>query len=132
MIVSGEDEESPRKCTLKMSPGLGFIKNVIIDQHFAQRGRIGRILAGIAQNPEILGIGIDEDTAIVVNEKSILKVIGSGAVYIIDGTDITHTNVSEQYQDEILSIFNVKMHILIKGNAFDLNKRAPMEEEKTQ
>lgn len=129
MIVTGEDEESPRKCTLKMSPGLGFINHVIIDQHFAQRGRIGRILAGISQNPDVLGIGIDEDTAIVVNEKAMLKVIGSGAVYVIDGWNITHTNVSEQYQDEILSIFNVKMHVLIKGNVFDLNKREPMEEE---
>ena len=68
MIVQGKDEDSPRKCTLKMSPGLGLIKDVIIDQHFAQRGRIGRLLAGIAQNPEVLGIGIDENTGIVVNK----------------------------------------------------------------
>ena len=65
-----------RKCTLKMSPGLGLIKNVIIDQHFAQRGRIGRLLTGIAENPEVLGIGIDEDTAIVVDDKGIAEVIG--------------------------------------------------------
>jgi cyanophycinase len=64
MVVEGEDDDSPRKCTLKMSPGIGFIENVIIDQHFAQRGRIGRLLAGIAQNPQVLGIGIDENTAI--------------------------------------------------------------------
>ena len=69
MIVQGEDEESPRKCTLKMSPGLGLVKNIIIDQHFAQRGRIGRLLTGIAQNPEVLGIGIDENTAIIVSDK---------------------------------------------------------------
>lgn len=129
MIVAGEDEESARKCTLKMSPGLGLIENVIIDQHFIQRGRIGRILTGIAQNPSVLGIGIDEDTAIVVYNNSFLRVIGSGAVYIIDGRDISYTNVSEQYQEEILSIFNVKMHILKKGNAFDLSKRVPIEEE---
>ncbi len=132
MIVAGDDEESPKKCTLKMSPGLGLIENVIIDQHFAQRGRIGRILAGIAQNPFILGIGIDEDTAMIVNNNSILKVIGSGAIYIIDGREITYTNVSEQYQEEVLSIFNVKMHILKRGNAFDLIKREPIEEEDSQ
>lgn len=132
MIVDGDDEESPKKCTLKMSPGLGLIENVIIDQHFAQRGRIGRILAGIAQNPFILGIGIDEDTAMIVNNNSILKVIGSGAIYIIDGREITYTNVSEQYQEEVLSIFNVKMHILKRGNAFDLIKREPIEEEEIQ
>ncbi len=129
MIVAGDDEESPKKCTLKMSPGLGLIENVIIDQHFAQRGRIGRILAGIAQNPFILGIGIDEDTAMIVNNNSTLKVIGSGAIYIIDGREITYTNVSEQHQEEVLSIFNVKMHILKRGNAFDLIKREPIEEE---
>jgi cyanophycinase len=62
---------SPRKCTIKMAPGLGLLKDVIIDQHFAQRGRIGRLLAAIAQNPNNLGIGIDEDTAIVVEKNSI-------------------------------------------------------------
>ncbi len=132
MIVEGEDEESPKKRILTMSPGLGLINNVIIDQHFAQRGRIGRILAAVAQNPEILGIGIDEDTAIMVNEAKVLQVIGSGAVYVIDGRDITQTNVSDQLSGDILSMFNVKMHVLIKGNIFDLNVRTPLEEEKTQ
>lgn len=128
MIVEGNNDDSPRKCTLKMSPGLGFLENVIIDQHFAQRGRIGRLLTGIAQNPEVLGIGIDEDTAIVVNNNNI-RVIGSGAVYFIDGRDISYTNVSEQNSDEILSIFNVKLHVLKKDNKFNLDKRAPFEEE---
>ncbi|MEQ8155251.1 MAG: cyanophycinase [Clostridiaceae bacterium] len=128
MIVKGDDEESPSKCTLKMAPGFGFIKNVIIDQHFAQRGRIGRLLAGIAQNPEIIGIGIDEDTAIVVNSNTI-KVIGTGAVYFLDGEQITFSNVSEKYQEEILSMFNIKMHVLTQGNWFHLQKRTPFEEE---
>ncbi|AYD39172.1 cyanophycinase [Clostridium fermenticellae] len=121
MIVTGLDDESPRKCTLKMAPGLGLIKGVIIDQHFAQRGRIGRLMVGIAENPESLGIGIDEDTAIVVNSKAEFKVIGSGAVYIIDGSSIEHSNVSEQYPDDILSIFNVKLHILKSGDLYNLN-----------
>lgn len=121
MIVTGPDEESPRKCTLKMAPGLGLIRGVIIDQHFAQRGRIGRLMVGIAENPESLGIGIDEDTAIVVNNKAEFRVIGSGAVYIIDGSNIEHTNVSEQYPDDILSIFNVKLHILKNGDLYNLN-----------
>ncbi|WP_123052698.1 cyanophycinase [Clostridium sp. JN-1] len=121
MIVTGPDEESPRKCTLKMAPGLGLIKGVIIDQHFAQRGRIGRLMVGIAENPESLGIGIDEDTAIVVDNKGEFRVIGSGAVYVIDGSNIEHTNVSEQYPDDILSIFNVKLHILKNGDFYNLN-----------
>jgi cyanophycinase len=130
MIIQGEDDDSPRKCTLKMSPGLGLIKGVIIDQHFAQRGRMGRLLAGIAQNPEVLGIGIDENTGIIVNQSGIIEVIGEGAVYFIDGSTITYTNVSEQHAEEILSMHNVKLHILTNGNKFDLIKKSPFEEEK--
>lgn len=129
MIVQGEDEESPRKCTLKMSPGLGLIDSVIIDQHFAQRGRIGRLLTAVAQNPEVLGIGIDEDTAIVVSDKGIAEVIGSGAVYFLDGSSIVYSNVSEQYCDEVLSMFNVKLHVLKEGNKFNLIKKVPFEED---
>lgn len=127
MIVSGPDEEAPRKCTLKMAPGLGFIKHVIIDQHFAQRGRIGRLMTGIAENPESLGIGIDEDTAIVINRGAEFKVMGSGSVYVLDGSSITHSNVSEQYPDEVLSIFNVHIHVLKKGNRFDLKSKLPFD-----
>lgn len=130
MIVQGEDDESPHKCTLKMSPGLGLVKNIIIDQHFAQRGRIGRLLTAIAENPEVLGIGIDEDTAILVSDKGTAEVIGSGAVYFIDGSSIDYSNVSEQYSEEVLSIFNVKLHVLKEGNKFNLLDKVPFEEEK--
>lgn len=129
MILEGESEESPKKYSINMCPGLGLIENVVIDQHFSQRGRIGRLLTAVAENPEYLGIGIDEDTAIVVDERKIIKVIGNGAVYIIDGSLINHTNISEQYRDKTLSIFNVKLHVLIKGNRFDLINKIPFEEE---
>lgn len=129
MIVQGEDENSPRKCTLNMAPGLGFIKNVMIDQHFDQRGRIGRLLTGIAQNPEVLGVGIDEDTAIIVTDKGVAEVIGSGAVYFVDGSGITYSNVSEQYASEVLSMFNVKLHVLKEGNKFNILTKAPFEED---
>jgi cyanophycinase len=125
MIVTGPDDESPKKCTLKMAPGLGLIKGVIIDQHFAQRGRIGRLLVGIAENPESLGIGIDEDTAIVIKDSGEFKVIGSGAVYVIDGSNISYSNVSEQHPEEVLSIFDVKLHVLKDGNKFNIINRLP-------
>jgi cyanophycinase len=129
MIVKGDDEESPRKCTLKMAPGLGFVKGIMIDQHFAQRGRIGRLLTGIAQNPEVLGIGIDEDTAIVVKDTGETQVIGTGAVYFLDARNITRSNVSEQYSDEVLSMFNVSLHVLKEGDKFNLLTKLPFEEE---
>ncbi|MGL5152579.1 MAG: cyanophycinase [Clostridium sp.] len=129
MIIGGEDEESPKKSTLSMSPGLGLINNVIIDQHFDQRGRIGRLLSGVAQNPEVLGIGIDENTAIFVNSEGIVEVVGEGVVYFIDGSQITYTNVSEQHTDEVLSMYNVKLHVLKNGNKFSLLNKSPYEEE---
>lgn len=134
MIISGSNDDSPKKCTVKMAPGLGLIKDVIIDQHFAQRGRVGRLLGAIAENPECLGIGIDEDTAIEVCDKGYFKVIGSSAVYVIDASNISYTNVSEQNPDELLSMFNVRMHVLKCDDKFDLVKRQPFEnkEEKNE
>ncbi|WP_297520907.1 cyanophycinase [uncultured Clostridium sp.] len=129
MVVQGEDDKSPSKCYVNMSKGLGLIKDIIIDQHFAQRGRIGRLLAMVAQNPENLGIGIDEDTAIIINSENMLEVIGSGAIYIVDGRNITYSNVSEQEYKELLSMYNVKLHVLTPGKKYDLLKKVPFEEE---
>ncbi|MEG0774978.1 cyanophycinase [Clostridium sp.] len=134
MIVGGSNDESPKKSTITMAPGLGLIKDVIIDQHFAQRGRVGRLLGAIAENPECLGIGIDEDTAIEVSDKGYFRALGSGAVYVIDASNITYTNVSEQHAEELLSMFNVKMHVLKNNDRFDLTTRQPFKnkEEKDE
>ncbi|HPW40880.1 MAG TPA: cyanophycinase, partial [Bacillota bacterium] len=123
MVVEGKDDEAPRKCTLKMAPGMGLLEGVIIDQHFNQRGRIGRLLAAVAQNPNVLGIGIDEDTAMIVNKELEFLVEGSGVVTIVDGREISFTNISEQYQDDPLAITNVKIHILPRGYGFNLIKK---------
>jgi len=109
-----------------MAPGLGLLKGVVIDQHFAQRGRIGRLLSAIAQNPNVLGIGIDEDTAIIVKPDSTFKVIGSHAVTILDGKNCTHTNTSESSPDGILALANITLHILPKGYHFNLQARVPV------
>ncbi|HHU78839.1 MAG: cyanophycinase [Caldicoprobacterales bacterium] len=126
MIISGTDDEAPKRCTVKMAPGLGLIKGVVIDQHFAQRGRIGRLLAAIAQNPGMLGIGLDEDTAVVVNPNNILEVIGSNAAAILDGARSSYTNVSESNPDDILAFTDVILHILPKDHKFDLRNRTPI------
>lgn len=123
MIVAGVDNEPARKCTLKMAPGLGLLAGVIIDQHFDQRGRFGRLLCGVAENPDILGIGIDEDTCIKVYPDMHFAVIGSNAVTIMDGKTISCSNVSELNQNEILAIMGVTLHVLPQGYGFDLKKR---------
>lgn len=126
MIVKGEDNEPAKKCTLKMAPGLGLIDGVIIDQHFDQRGRFGRLMCGIAENPGVLGIGIDEDTAIKVYPDMHFEVIGTNAVTIIDGSTILSSNVSELKQNEILAVNGAIVHALPSGFGFDLLNRKVM------
>lgn len=123
MIVEGDSNAPARKCTLKLAPGFGFLSNAIIDQHFAQRGRIGRLLCAVAQNPDILGIGIDEDTSIIVYPDNYFEVYGTNSVTIIDGKSIQTSNVSELKPDEILAITNITLHVLPDGYGFDLGTR---------
>lgn len=129
MIVEGEDDESPRRCTVKMAPGLGLMKQVVVDMHFSQRGRQGRLLAAIGQNPNILGIGIDEDTAIAVMPGGKLEVLGSRTVWIVDGRRITCSNVSELAPDEVLLLSDVRLHVLPEGYGFDLTQRLVLATE---
>ncbi|MBB3166493.1 cyanophycinase [Rhizobium laguerreae] len=127
MLVRGSNASSFRIGDLSMAPGLGLLPNVIIDQHFAERGRIGRLIGAVSQNPRVLGIGIDEDTAIVVRGHR-FEVIGTGAVYLVDAGDITHTNIAEASPDEALSIYDLKLHVLSSGDGFNLETRRPDRE----
>ncbi|APL95730.1 cyanophycinase [Sphingobium indicum] len=125
MLVRGSSQESHRIGDLHMAPGLGLIRDVIIDQHFAERGRIGRLLGAVAQNPRVLGIGIDEDTAIILEGGS-FRVHGSGAVYVVDGAGITHSNIAEASPERTLSIHDVRLHGLSDGDGYDLKRRTPL------
>jgi cyanophycinase len=124
MLVAGASGESYRIGELHMAPGLGLIRDVIIDQHFAERGRFGRLLGAVAQNPRVLGIGIDEDTAIVAQGQS-FKVVGCGAVYVVDGAGLTHSNIAEASPTKALSVYDVRIHVLSSGDCFDLERRRP-------
>lgn len=123
MIVDGNSNDAARKCTLKMAPGLGLLNEAIIDQHFAQRGRLGRLMCGVAENPEMLGIGIDEDTAIKVLPDKSFRVYGNNSVTVIDGRTIKSSNVSELAPEEILCINNATIHILPAGYGYNLQER---------
>jgi cyanophycinase len=124
MLVKGSSQETHRIGDLHLAAGLGLVRDVIIDQHFAERGRIGRLLGAVAQNPRELGIGIDEDTAIIVRGHQ-FEVIGSGGVYVVDGGGVTHSNIAEAKADRTLSIHDVRLHVLCQGDRFDLNDRRP-------
>jgi len=84
---------------------------------------MGRLPGAVAHNPRVLGI--DEDTAIVIEDESSFRVIGSGAVYVVDGGNVTHSNIAEEKEDRALSIYNVRLHVLSDGDEFDLRERRP-------
>jgi cyanophycinase len=125
MLISGPSDQSHKLDALNMAPGLGLIDSVVIDTHFAERGRIGRLLGAVAQNPRVLGMGIDEDTAVILEPDNHMRVIGSGAVYVVDGTGITFTSLSESDAEEIVSIHDVRVHVLGQRDCFDLEERRP-------
>ncbi len=131
MIIGGQESEAPRHATAHMAPGLGLLKEVVVDQHFAQRGRIGRLLSAIAQNPRVLGLGVDEDTAAFVRSGREMEVVGSGSVTILDATGITHSNLSETSLGQPLALSHVIVHVLPSGYIYDLRDRtmaAPAKE----
>ncbi|WP_035018131.1 cyanophycinase [Caulobacter sp. UNC358MFTsu5.1] len=124
MMVRGASSETHRIGDLQMAPGLGLVRDAIIDQHFAERGRIGRLLGAVAQSPRVLGVGIDEDTAIVLQGDD-FKVIGSGAVYVVDAEGVSASNVAEARAERALSIFDVRLHVLASGDGLNLTTRRP-------
>ncbi len=124
MLVGGSSAITHRIGDLHMSPGLGLIQDVIIDQHFAERGRFGRLIGAVAHNPRVLGIGIDEDTAAII-EGHAFRVIGSGAVYAVDAAGASHCNLAEAAPERVLSMHDVKVHVLGTGDCFDLRSRKP-------
>jgi cyanophycinase len=126
MIVEGNGDSSPRLgAGLQLAPGFGLAKDMVIDQHFAERGRVGRLVGVVAQNPRILGVGIDENTAIEVEPYRRFRVLGEGSVYIIDGSDVSDSNVATDSRGRALSLFGIRMHLLTQGDAFDLVTRTP-------
>jgi cyanophycinase len=126
MLVShGTRQQAHRvESAFFMARGLGLVRDLVIDQHFAQRARIERLVSAIAENPGVLGIGIDEDTAIVL-ENGTFGVVGSGVVYVADGRGVTYTNVTEKNSERTLCLFDVKLHVLSHGAAFDMEARRP-------
>ena len=127
MIVRGEPTSHPHKNAVRLSPGLGFLKNIIIDQHFTERGRISRLITAVSYNPYNLGIGIDENTAIILDGKGILEVFGQGSATIIDGSQITFNEIAEVGEHEAFSICGVQFHVLRDGLVYNYLDRHPIQ-----
>ncbi len=127
MIVRGEPTSHPHKNAVRLSPGLGFLKNIIIDQHFSERGRISRLITAVSYNPYNLGIGIDENTAIILNGKGILEVFGEGSTTIIDGSQISFNEIAEVADNESFSICGVQFHVLRDGLVYNYLDRHPIQ-----
>ena len=125
MMVSGAEGGTVRREDIRLAPGLGYWRDTTIDTHFAQRGRVSRVLTVFAQNPQILGIGIDENTAIDVVPGESFRVIGEGAVIVFDGT-VTHTNAAEVSDDEVLAITDSLLHVLPEGYGFNIKTKRPL------
>jgi cyanophycinase len=125
MLAYGSSGIPPRKAMMQFAPGLGLLQGVVIDQHFGARGRAGRLMTAIAHNPDLLGVGLDEDTAIEIAGNGWLAVLGSGAVMIIDGAEMSHTDIHLVPDHAPLTIFDLRVHMLSCGYSYNMQTRTP-------
>tara|TARA_B100002003_G_scaffold207121_1_gene201253 strand:- start:135 stop:980 length:846 start_codon:yes stop_codon:yes gene_type:complete len=121
MISGGRSGGTPTPKSVSLSPGLGLTNSVVIDQHFRQRDRLGRLLAAIAYSPFLTGVGIDENTAIFIDPDNTFSVEGSGAVTIVDPSKMNATSASTAGRNDAINITDIKLHILASGSKYDLN-----------
>jgi cyanophycinase len=123
MIYQGRSDIAHLKGEVKITTGLAFMPDVIIDSHFIKRGRFSRLAQAVASNPACTGIGLGEDTGVIVTGSNHLEVIGSGAVVIIDGRDIRQSNITQVSSGTPISIDNLKVSVLVRGNSYFLKER---------
>ncbi|MEH6437401.1 cyanophycinase [Massilia sp. DD77] len=119
MLAQGRADLLPEKGSVSLGAGLGFLHRVVIDQHFSERQRLSRLLSVVAQNPYLQGIGIDEDTALVIERGVGIEVLGEGAVTIVDGRTMT-TNVADIADRDIPELIDVRLHLLPAGSSYRL------------
>lgn len=123
MIAFGDEGPTPRSDMVSLAPGLGLLHRVIVDQHFRQRDRLGRLLTSLAYNPCAVGIGLDEDTAAFIGPDDVLTVRGSGAITIVDPTDMRYSSMDSARRHEPVCVLGVRLHVLVDGGTFDLETK---------
>ena len=123
MIAFGKEGSSPRAGSVRLAPGLGLTNRFIIDQHFRQRDRLGRLVAALAYNPFAIGIGLDEDTAAFIGPDNTLEVEGSGAVTVVDAGDLQFSSMAEAGVNQAVCLLGLTVHLLVAGATFNLHTR---------
>ena len=123
MIAYGDEGAAPRAGMVSLAPGLGLTNRIVVDQHFRQRDRLGRLLAALALNPFAVGLGLDEDTAAFIGPDETLEVVGSGSVTVVDPSRLEYSSMDAAKIGEPVSMLGITMHILIKGGTINLHTR---------
>lgn len=128
MIAGGLEGSTPRPDMVTMAPGLGLTNAFIIDQHFRQRDRLGRLLTALAYNPFAVGLGLDEDTAAFICPGDVLEVVGSGGITVVDPTHLKYSSMDQARRGEPVSLIGVQLHILVAGGRFEIAAREAFAE----
>ena len=123
MIAFGEEGPTPIAGNVRLAPGLGLTNRFIIDQHFRQRDRLGRLTSALAYNPFAIGIGLDEDSAAFIGPDNVLEVGGSGAVTVIDASDLEFSSMDQVDEGQPVCMLGIRMHVLVAGSRFNLQTR---------
>ena len=126
MISGGSSAECPNRALVDMAKGLNIIPGVLVDQHFYNRNRLARLLSAVCVHPELLGIGIDEDTCALFESDGVIQIIGKGAVTIVDARKMSYSNQDKATGSQPLSMHNLKLHILSYGDRYDLQDNLPL------
>lgn len=123
MIAFGDEGSSVVSGSVRLAPGLGLTNRFIIDQHFRERDRLGRLITALAYNPFAIGIGLDEDTAAFIGPDETLEVEGSGGVTVVDGSEVSYSSISEVSEGQPVCVLGLRVHILTAGATFNLHTR---------
>ncbi|GAB56185.1 cyanophycinase [Glaciecola punicea ACAM 611] len=123
MITGGSSGTVPTEGGVNLAPGMGLINTIVVDQHFNERNRLARLLSAVSFNPFLVGIGLDEDTAAFIDHNNVFTVVGSGAITVVDPSDIEYSSMAKARAGDALTLLNLKVHILSSGARYDIGER---------